>query len=95
MRVKCSDGAVFSGPNEKVIVKQMQATDWNAPERKGEYMDDVAARVDTMLGLTIRTGSAKMFLKDMEVAGLLTFEQPESPPVATEDSDGIHTDPSS
>lgn len=87
MRIKCSDGASFEGADEKAIVRAMQATDWNAPERKGEYMEDVSARVDLMLGQVVRTGSAKMFLKDMEAIGLLTFEQ-DAPPAATDEGSG-------
>ena len=74
MRVICVDGAIFEGPDEKSIVRQMKETDWNAPERKGEYMEDVAARVDVVMGQSIRSGSAKTFLKDLEAIGLLTVE---------------------
>ena len=92
LTVRCSDGAVFTGPDEKSIVRQMKHTDWNAPERKGEYMEDVAARVDMMTGQSVRTTSVKTFLKDMQAVGLLAIEQSESPPDAHEGSVGAHSD---
>lgn len=91
LRVTCVDGAIFTGKDEKDIVRQMKHTDWNAPERKGEYMEDVAARVDTMMGQEIRVTSAKVFLRDMQTVGLLTIQE-SSTPGDDEGRPGAHSD---
>jgi hypothetical protein len=38
LKVVALDGAVFHGATAHDVVRQMKTTDWNAPERKGEYM---------------------------------------------------------
>jgi hypothetical protein len=82
LTVKCSDGAVFTGSDEKAIVRAMKHTDWHAPERKGEYMEDVAARIDMMTGQKIRVSSPKAFLKDLQAVGFLTVSEADSTPSA-------------
>ncbi len=94
LTVTCNDGAVFTGTDEKDIVRQMKHTDWHAPERKGEYMEDVATRIETMTGLKVRWTTAKTFLKDMENIGLVTITDADHPPSADEGSAGAHTEPS-
>lgn len=76
MRVKTNDGATFAGRSPKQIVGAMMREQWNAPEGKMEYMDEVATRVEQMAGADgiVRRDSAEAFLSDLARLGLVTVE---------------------
>jgi hypothetical protein len=67
------EGATFSGSSQKAIIRQMRDTQWNRPDRKGEYMEDVAGRVYSITGCAVRP-VADHFLTDLQAAGLLTID---------------------
>lgn len=51
--VTTNDGEVFTGKDEREIVLQMRNTQWNAPERKRDYMLEVIERAETMTGVFV------------------------------------------
>lgn len=78
MIVKTGEGQEFAGATAEAVVRQMRDTEWNAPEKKRDYMEEVAERVFNMTGLEIpspTTIPASEFLQYLERAGLVTVEQ--------------------
>lgn len=53
MIVKTNDGQTFTGDDAAHIVRQMRNTEWNAPERKRDYMLEVIQRVETITGVFV------------------------------------------
>lgn len=76
--VTTTDGQTFVAENERGIVRQMRSAAWNAGDGKRAYMTEVAERVASITGRgPIRT-SAKGFLHDLHLVGLLTIERRDS-----------------
>ena len=75
--VQTTDGFEFRAENERGIVRQMKATQWNYQGGKRAYMTEVAERVASITGRgPIRT-SAKGFLHDLNLVGLITITRRE------------------
>jgi hypothetical protein len=68
--VRTVDGAIFRGGSAAAVVRQMKRTNWSAPSRKVEYMEEVAERVWSMKRAVVRTDPAS-FLLDLRGAELL------------------------
>lgn len=66
------DEQQFSGAKATDIVRQMKLAQWNAPDTKREYMEQVGQRVMEMTGTRPRE-SATYFLMDLESVGLITI----------------------
>jgi hypothetical protein len=56
------------------LVHQMRLTQWNAPDAKRDYMEQVAERVGAIFDTPIRTTDATIFLTDLARAGLVRVE---------------------
>ncbi len=67
------DGVVFRGDTRTGLVRAMKDDQWNAPDRKAPWMEEVAARVKQQSGHVIRTTGADVFLEDLKDAGYVTF----------------------
>lgn len=70
--VTTQDGLVFTGADARDIVRQIKVAQWNAPDTKREYMEQVGQRVMEMTGQRPRE-DATGFLIDLERAGLVTI----------------------
>lgn len=66
------DGMTFVGVDAKDIVRQMKTAQWNAPDTKREYMEQVGQRVMEMTGQRPREEAA-LFLIDLERVDFLTI----------------------
>jgi hypothetical protein len=71
MKIRTNDGATFEGRSAKQIVSRMRRDQWNAPELKQEYMEQVSNRVAQMYGHIVHITSAQEFLRGLEEAGLI------------------------
>ena len=77
MRIKTIDSDVFEGQDAKDIVRQMNRVNWNAPERKGDYMQSVAIKVWAMTHYRMAapmmppTTKADTFLAELADLGLI------------------------
>ena len=71
MKVKLLDGQEITARNAAGIVRKMKAMDWNRYDRKLEYMDDVATRVEQTRGERPSTESPDEFIFGLEQAELL------------------------
>jgi hypothetical protein len=69
MVVLMQDGAQFVGANAAEIVAQMRRNDWSSPPKKGEYMAEVAERIQQIVNREIRTSDPALFLSDLADAG--------------------------
>lgn len=76
IRVIANDGSVFEGRDEVEVVRQMRAFQWEAPEKKGDYMEEVARRVNQMTGFGIRN-DPHGFVSDLETLGMLRVDRRE------------------
>lgn len=74
MRIQTNDGATFTGPDAKAVVRQMRDQQWSAPVMKRDYMVEVAERVEMLTGERIATTPAETFLNELERVGLVTIE---------------------
>jgi hypothetical protein len=75
MKAEMEDGTTFEGDSPEAVVRQMKRSNWSAPERKGEYMQEIATRVSDITGATIRATTATMFLGDLERAQFLKITE--------------------
>jgi hypothetical protein len=50
LTLRMSDGALFRAKTDAGLVRQMKATQWNAPLKKGQYIEEVCERVHEMTG---------------------------------------------
>lgn len=75
MKAEMEDGTTFEGESSEAIVRQMRDSNWSAPERKGEYMSEVATRVEGMTGARVRADNATVFLSDLERAQFLKLSE--------------------
>jgi hypothetical protein len=75
IRVTTSGGKTFIGKTAQTIVRAMKRTQWEAPERKSHYMDEVRERVSQQTGVWISIRTAETFLRGLEAAGLITIER--------------------
>jgi hypothetical protein len=73
LKVDTHDGTVFEGDDAKDIVRQMKMTEWGHPEKKRDYMEEVAERIEQMTGSEVPHGSAASFLLGLAEAGLITI----------------------
>ena len=73
-------GTEFRGATPAKVVKAMKDTQWEAPDRKGEYMDEVRSRVAGMTEAPIHTDSPEAFLDSLEAAGLVTVARVDGDP---------------
>jgi hypothetical protein len=75
LTVTTKDGVQFRARDEKGIVRAMRRTQWNAPERKQEYIEEVCDRVFQMTGKAIgqpaNTLNPASFLMYLIRAGLI------------------------
>ena len=69
--VTTTDQQTFTGADAQDIVSQMRDAQWNAPDKKRDYMQQTAERVEQMTGERPRT-DATGFLTDLAKAGLIT-----------------------
>lgn len=69
--IETNDGATFSGRTDKEVVSRMRRSMWSAPDRKYEYMEQVANDVAGIYGAVVRTDSPTNFLNDLESAKLI------------------------
>lgn len=77
MQITTTDGLVILARHARHAVEQMRNTQWNAPDSKREYMEQVKERVQTLTSRTIETHSPIAFLQSLQVAGLLTIRRDE------------------
>lgn len=73
LQLTTNDGHVVLGPTPAALVRGLRATQWNAPDTKREYMEQVADRVATMYGAQVRPETPARFLRDLERAQLVTI----------------------
>lgn len=73
LKVDAGNGDVFEGDDAKEIVRQMKMTEWGHPEKKRDYMEEVAERIEQMTGRTILHTSAAQFLLSLADAGVITI----------------------
>jgi hypothetical protein len=68
-----TEGGTFEAPTAQGVVRQMRDTQWNAPERKREWMDEVTMRLHQSHGVMIPIGAtAEEFLEALERVGVAT-----------------------
>lgn len=73
MRVVTNDDKIYLGRDAVSIVRQMRDTQWNAPERKRVWMDEVTERLSHSHGISIPFGAtAGEFIDALEKAGVVT-----------------------
>lgn len=72
-----------SGRSPAAVVAKLRALQWNAPDRKRAYMEEVADRVEQMTGTTINTLDCATFLRDLALLNLLTIVEDGTPPDPT------------
>lgn len=70
--VTTNDLLFFAGADAKDVVRKMKEAQWNAPDTKREYMEQVGQRVMEMTGQRPRE-DATGFLIDLERANLVTI----------------------
>lgn len=71
--IRTVDGAVFRARTRTGLVRAMKRDQWNAPERKLPWMEEVSERVEQQTGKLVRCTSPDVFLDDLKAAGLVTF----------------------
>lgn len=71
MIVTTTDGLVIVARDARHAVEQMRDTQWNAPDSKREYMEQVSERVQALTGRTVATHSPSALLADLQRAKLL------------------------
>lgn len=75
MRVHVIDTEqTFEGEDARAVVREMRDSDWHAPDKKRDYMEQVAERVEGMTGERISTDGAEVFLHELHRVGLIEFE---------------------
>lgn len=76
IRIETNDGEIFTGNDAKDITRQMRDTQWNAPARKGDYIEEVVERVESLTGVAPPSAhpSAEAFLQYLERAKVITAE---------------------
>lgn len=74
IRVDTKDGNLFEGVDAKDVVRQMKMTEWGHPEKKRDYMEEVAERVEQMTGREVPHTSAAGFLLGLADAGIINVE---------------------
>lgn len=71
IKIRTNDGAEFKAHSTNGIVSQMRKDQWSAPDKKADYMEEVANFVARSTGHMVRTDDSAIFLNDLEAAGLI------------------------
>lgn len=69
------DGANFHGATATEIVRDMMRRAWFAPSCKVAYMREVADRIAMFNGQMVRHAGARVFLEDLQKAGLIKINR--------------------
>lgn len=66
-----TDAGIYAGASAEEVVRAMRDSQWNAPERKRDWMDEVRDRVRSVYGVDIAPDlTATEFLKALDTAGV-------------------------